>query len=256
MTGFSNRAAFKQGESTMKTERTIATSVGILFIIGTVAGILSAVTLGGVLGGDDYLNDVAANASRVMWGALLILIMNIALAIIPALMFPILKRLNEPLAIGYIIFRGALETLTGIGMVICWLLLLVLARQAAEFGAATTAQGLGLLLVKAHDPILSNVVGIFFSLGALMLYSLLYQARLIPRWISIWGLVAAVLTLLPSLTALFGINLDILKFVMLPQEMVMAGWMIVKGFNLKDDSAEEAVATQPRAATGVAPLRL
>jgi Domain of unknown function (DUF4386) len=89
-----------------------------------------------------------------------------------------------------------------------------------------------------------------------MLYSLLYQARLIPRWISIWGLVAAVLTLLPSLTALFGINLDILKFVMLPQEMVMAGWMIVKGFNLKDDSAEEAVATQPRAATGVAPLRL
>jgi hypothetical protein len=142
-------------------------------------------------------------------------------------------------------------------MVICWLLLLVLARQSAEFGAAATSQlqGLGLLLVKANDPIMSNVVGIFFSLGALMLYYLLYQARLIPRWVSVWGLVAGALTLVPSLTALFGINLDSLKFVMLPQEMVMAVWLIVKGFNLKDDSTVEAVAPQQRVATGVAPLR-
>lgn len=217
----------------MKTERTIATSVGVLFIIGTVAGILSVVVTWGLLDGPDYLDKVAANESRIIGGALLVLLMNIALAMIPALMFPILKRLNEPLAVGYVIFRGALETLTGTGIVVCWLLLLVVARQSAEFGAAAAAQlqGLGLLLVKAHDPIISNVMSIFFSLGALMLYYLLYQAQLIPRWISVWGLVAGVLTLVPSLTALFGINLDILKFVMLPQEMVMAGWLIVKGFN-------------------------
>ncbi len=239
----------------MKNDRNIATSVGVLFIIGTVAGILSAVTLGGVLGGPDYLNDVAANESRVMGGALLVLVMNIALAMIPALMFPILKRLNEPLAVGYVIFRGALEALTGIGMVVCWLLLLVIARQPAEFGETAAAQGLGMLLVNAQSPILSNVVGIFFSLGALILYYLFYQAQLIPRWISVWGLVAGVLTLVPSLTALFGINLDILKFVMLPQEMVMAGWLIVKGFNPITDSTVEMDATQPRMATSVAPRR-
>lgn len=216
----------------MKTERTIATSVGALFITGTVAGILSVVVTSGLLDGPDFLDKVAANAGRVIGGALLVLLMNVALAMIPALMFPILKRLNEPLAVGYVIFRGALETLTGTGIVVCWLLLLVVARQSAEFGAAAAQlQGLGLLLVKTHDPILSNVMSIFFSLGALMLYYLLYQAQLIPRWISVWGLVAGVLTLIPSLTALFGINLDILKFVMLPQEMVMAGWLIVKGFN-------------------------
>jgi len=211
----------------------------------------------GLLDGPDYLDKVAANASRVMGGALLVLVMNIALALIPALLFPILRRLNEPLAIGYIIFRGALETLTGTGLVVCWLLLLVVARQAADLGAAAASQfqGLGLLLVKAHDPILSNVLGIFFSFGALMLYYLLYQARLIPRWISAWGLLAGVLTLVPSLTSLFGINLDILKFVMLPQEMVMAGWLIVKGFNPIDELAVEATATQPRVGTGVALLR-
>lgn len=239
----------------MKTERIIATSVGVLFIIGTVAGILSVVVTWGLLDGPDFLDIVAANANRVIGGALLVLVMNIALAMIPALMFPILKRLNEPLAVGYVIFRGALETLTGTGLVVCWLLLLVVARQSAEFGGTAVAQGLGMLLVKAHDPILSNVMGICFSLGALMLYYLLYQAQLIPRWISVWGLVAGVLTLVPSLTALFDINLDILKFVMLPQEMVMAVWLIVKGFNPINDSTVEAVATQHRVAANVAPLR-
>ncbi|MEZ4867040.1 MAG: DUF4386 domain-containing protein [Caldilineaceae bacterium] len=241
----------------MKTYRTIATSVGVLYIIGTVAGILSVVVSAGLFDGADYLDKVAAHANQVTLGALLILVMGIALAMIPALLFPILKKLNEPLAVGYVIFRGALETLAYIGMATCWLLLLVLARQSAEFGAAAAAQlqGLGLLLVKANDPIMSNIVGIFFSIGALMLYYLLYQAQLIPRWISVWGLLAGVLTLVPSLTALFGINLDILKFVMLPQEMVMAGWLIVKGFNPIDDSAMEAVTTQNRVGTGIAPLR-
>ncbi|MEZ4678999.1 MAG: DUF4386 domain-containing protein [Caldilineaceae bacterium] len=240
----------------MKTYRTIATSVGVLYILGTVAGILSVVVSAGLFDGADYLDKVAAHANQVTLGALLILVMGIALAMIPALLFPILKKLNEPLAVGYVIFRGALETLAYIGMATCWLLLLVLARQSAEVGAAAAAQlqGLGLLLVKANDPIMSNIVGIFFSLGALMLYYLLYQARLIPRWISVWGLLAGVLTLLPSLTALFGINLDILKFVMLPQEMVMAVWLIVKGFNLKGDSAVGAATTLPHVGAGIAPL--
>lgn len=217
----------------MNTNRKIAIAVGVLFIVGTVAGILSVFIFGDLLSGPDYFNRVAANTSRVMAGALLVLVMNIALAMIPALMFPILRQLNEPLAVGYVIFRGALETLTGVSMVICLLLLTVMAGQSVASGVASafSLQGVGLLLLRAHDPILSNIMGIFFSHGALMLYYLLFQAKLIPRWISVWGLVAAVLTLIPSLTALFGINLDLLKFVMLPQEMVMAGWLIVKGFN-------------------------
>lgn len=241
----------------MNTNRKIAISVGVLYIIGTVAGILSVVVPAGLLDGADYLDKLAAHANQATLAALLILTMGIALAMIPALLFPILKKLNEPLAIGYVIFRGAVETFAYIGLALCWLLLIVVARQSVDAGGAATSQlsSLGILLLKAHDPILSNVLGIFFGLGALMLYYLLYQAKLIPRWISVWGLLAGVLTLLPSLTALFGINLDSLKFVMLPQEMVMAGWLIVKGFNLKGDSAVEASAPKQRVATGIAPLR-
>ena len=64
-----------------------------------------------------------------------------------------------------------------------------------------------------------------------MFYYMLYQARLIPRWISGWGIAAAVLYLAGGLIAFFGPTLEILLLPMLPQEMVMAVWLIVKGFN-------------------------
>ena len=218
-------------ERSHNSDRTTATIVGILYIIGTVTGALSLPLLGGMLDTPDDLNTVAANPSRVVLGALLILIMGLALALIPALLFPILKRWNEALAIGYVIFRGALETFTYLVLVLCWLLLIVVAQQAAGSAAVAASQfgSLGLLVVKVQEPI-AAVVAIVFSLGALMLYSLLYQARLVPRWISGWGIVAAVLYLASGLAAMFGLDLEILQFVMLVQEIVMAVWLIVKGF--------------------------
>lgn len=219
-------------QSSQVTNRTTATLVGALYIIGTVAGALSLPLLGSILGAPDYLNSVAANPSRFVLGAMLILVMGLALALIPALMFPILKRQNEALAIGYVIFRGALETFTYMALVLCWLLLIVVSQQSVASGAAGTAQfsSLGTLLVKAQDPI-AAMVEIVFSLGALMLYCVLYQARLIPRWISVWGIVAAVLYLASGLSDIIGLDLGILQLLMLVQEMVMAVWLIVKGFN-------------------------
>jgi energy-converting hydrogenase Eha subunit C len=193
---------------------------------------LSLPVMGGILGDPDVLTLVAADPSQVAFGALLILVMGLALAMVPALMFPILKRHSEPLAIGYVIFRGALETFTYIALAMCWLLLVVVARQYADSAAAVASQwsSLGTLLLKAQDPI-SAVTEIVFSLGALMFYCLLYQARLIPRWISGFGIVAAVAYLAAGLSAMFGTPLEILMLLMLVQEMVMAVWLIVKGFN-------------------------
>ena len=216
----------------MNTERTTATIVGGLYIVGTVAGFLSMVVTGGLLDGPDYLNVVAANASRTMLGALLVLVMGLALAMVPAMMFPILKRQNEALAIGYVVFRGALETATSVGVATCLLLLVVVARQHADAGAAVASQfsGLGTLLVKAQDPIMA-VGEIVFSLGALMFYYVLYQARLVPRWISGWGIVAGILYLTAGLIAVFSGNLVPLLLPMALQEMVMAVWLIARGFS-------------------------
>jgi hypothetical protein len=215
------------------TYRTTAVIVGVLYIIGTVAGVLSMFVTGAPLDAPDYLNTVASNASQVGFRALLVLVMGLPLAMVPAMMFPILKKQNEAMAIGYVIFRGALETFTYIATALCWLLVVVVARQYADSGAAVASQlsSLGILFIKARDPILA-VQDIVFSLGALMFYYLLYQTRLISRWLSGWGLIGTILYGAVGLIYVFtGTTLVILLMPLALQEMVMAIWLIVKGFN-------------------------
>jgi hypothetical protein len=79
-------------------------------------------------------------------------------------------------------------------------------------------------------------VGVFaFGPGALLYYYLFYRSELVPRWLSGWGLVAIILTFVACVLALFTQNeLTTYTIVLLPitvQEMVLAVWLIAKGFN-------------------------
>jgi len=215
----------------MNAYRRTATIVGLLYIIGTVAGVLSKVVTAGLLDAPDHLGAVATHASRAQWGALFTLVMGVALAMVPAMVFPILRRQNEVLAVGYVIFRGALETMTYVGVAMCWLLLAVDARQYVDAGADVAAQfsGIGTLLAKAMDPTVA-IQDIVVSVGALMFYALLYRAGLVPRWLSGWGIVGVIGYLTAGLIAVFSTHLVILLIPLAVQEMVMAVWLIARGF--------------------------
>ena len=108
-------------ESPRETNRKTAIIVGVLYIIGTVAGILSLASTGPILEGPDYLTQVFTNPNQIVIGALLVLTMGLALAMVPMMMFPVLKRYNEALAVGYVLFRGALEAVIDLAVVIGWL---------------------------------------------------------------------------------------------------------------------------------------
>ena len=108
----------------MNTNRTTATIVGVLFIIGTVAGVLSVVFTSPILNDPDYLIKVSANPNQIALGALFVLTMGFALAMVPVVIFPVLKKHNEVLALGYVVFRGGLETVTYLVSAISWLLLI------------------------------------------------------------------------------------------------------------------------------------
>jgi Domain of unknown function (DUF4386) len=222
----------------MNTNRKSAIIVGVLYIIGTVAGILSVVFSTPILDGPDFLSKVSANGNQFITAALFVLLMGLALALVPVVLFPILKKQNEVLALGYVVFRGALETASYIALVITWILLLVLSREYAAAGApdATYFQTLGALLLKGHESI-SPIVTIAFCLGALMLYYLLYRSKLIPRWISVWGFIAIAMNLITGFLIIFGLQSGfdtfnmIMNFPIFLQEMVMAVWLIAKGFD-------------------------
>jgi hypothetical protein len=226
----------------MSAHRKTAAIVGALYIIGTVAGVLSMLAMGGRLDGPDYLATIAADPNPVTLAALLVLVMGLALAMVPVMMFPILKRQNEALAVGYVVFRGALETALYIAGALSWLLLIIVARQYADAAPSPDSQVsiLGNLLLKAGDPI-TAVRDIVFSLGALTFYYLLYTAKLIPRWLSGWGIVGTIGYLAAGVIAVFSTELVIMLLPLALQEMVMAVWLIAKGF----DTSAIAMLTPP-----------
>ena len=79
-------------------------------------------------------------------------------------------------------------------MVISMLLLVTVSEIYGKTGAADASnlQTLGSVLI-ASSRLDRNVRGLVFSIGALMVYALFYQTRLVPRWLSGWGFIGGVL---------------------------------------------------------------
>ena len=218
----------------MNTTRKIAVITGVVFIIATVAALLGS-ALTPVLTGTDYLTRVSAHANQMAAGALLSLIGYFASAGIAVVMYPVLKKWNAGLALGSVVFRTIEAAFYMVGLV-CLLSLLTLSQQFTSALAADRvslgAIGGLLLSLRAH----AGLAGVFaFSLGAFLYYYLFFQTRLIPRWLSGWGIAAIILMLAACVLALFSDNpvtgYILLAFPILLQEMVLAVWLIVKGFN-------------------------
>lgn len=214
----------------------IARIVGVLFIVGTVAGILSLAVTGPILNSPDFLGEISTSETRIITGSLLVLVMAVSLSLIPVVLFPIFRGYNEIIALAAVVFRGVLEAVLYIAIAVSWLLLVVVGRETAGASASQTASllSLGTLLQGAEDWS-AHILSIVFSLGALMIYWLFYTSRLIPRWLAVWGLLGGVLYLITPLLGMFGF--EQFRALMAPlavQEMILAIWLIIKGFNCRN----------------------
>jgi hypothetical protein len=215
----------------MDVTRKTAILVGVLFITGTVAGILSGAFTAPIFDSPAYLVSISANNTQILLGVVFVLIMGFSLAMIPVLLYPIFRRYNTALAMGSVVFRGALETVAYIAMAVVWLLLISLSQEyvGGRLLESSYYQSFGAFLLSVNSQI-NPVLEVIFSLGALMIYYLFFQSRLIPRWLSGWGLVGGVLYLAAGLSAIFGIDAQFLVYILALQEMVLALWLIIKGF--------------------------
>jgi hypothetical protein len=194
----------KHQDITKDTNKKTARIVVILYIIGTAAGVMSVVLTQSLLNAPDLLGNVSTNQNQLIIGSLLVLIMGLALALVAVTLYKILKKQNETLALGYLVFRGALETVIYIVMVITWLFLVIVSREYLKAGTpdASQFQTLGTVLLNGNNAI-GTILGIVFSLGALMLYYVFWRSKLIPRWISGWGFFAIILHLSTNFFILF-----------------------------------------------------
>ena len=221
----------------MNTYRKNAITVGTLFIICTVASILGP-TLAISANSPDYLNQLAGNSDQIILAALLEFIWAAAGAGIAIGLYPLLKKYNGALALGSVGFRVVENVFVLIGT-LSLLSLLTVSQEFIAAGApeASLFQSLGSLLLALRDWEIHVISGLAFSLGVLLYYAILYRSNLIPRWLSGWGVLGAVLalaaTVLASFTRDFGLA-SAHTYLHIPiglQELVFAVWLIVKGFN-------------------------
>jgi hypothetical protein len=221
----------------MREHKTAAMTAGALYIIGTVAGVVCKIFVQGpVRDADDPLAYAAEHSHLVVTGALLVLVMGLALAFVPVVLFPVLRRVDEVLAIGYLTLRGAVEAACYIISAVALLLLVPVSGVMSAGPGTASPAGLRLGILLIDSDAISAVLSLVFCLGGVMFYALLYRSRIVPRWIAVWGLAAVplyVAAFLLAMYAVIGYNSSALNVLVLPlavQEMVLGIWMIARGF--------------------------
>ncbi|WP_026693952.1 DUF4386 domain-containing protein [Peribacillus kribbensis] len=223
----------------MNSNKKTAKLIGIFFILAAVFAVIPAFNLyNPVLVNADYLTQGSEHASQVMLGALFELLVVVSAIGTATTMFPILKKYNETIALWHVCFRFLEAVLILIG-VLSVLSLLTLSREftSAAAPAITSYQTSGTLLKAVHD--WTFLLGPNFMLGInTMMYSyIFYRSRLIPRFIPILGMTGAVLIFLCAILVMFDVIEQvsvwggILAVPVAANEMILAIWLIIKGFN-------------------------
>jgi hypothetical protein len=223
---------------------TVAARVaGALLIAATVASLASTALLNPVFGGSDYLLKISAHQDRILAGGFFQILAAFASAGIAVSLYPVVRRYGEALALGSVGFRlleGGLYLVAAVGT-----FLLLQVGQDATAGSPVPSY---LRTSGALSQTLRNQAGLAavlaFCVGASMYYYVFYRARLIPRWLSGWGLAGTALGAVAGLLVLFRVTgymsapQVVLSLPIAVNEMVLAVWLIVRGFNSPAAPAE------------------
>ncbi|OHD75947.1 MAG: hypothetical protein A3J97_02865 [Spirochaetes bacterium RIFOXYC1_FULL_54_7] len=226
--------------------KTSARIAGVLLILGTVPILAAMVLWGQPFLSPDYLSLMAGHSGTIHLFTLAIMVMGLACAGIGISLYPVLKRHNEGLAVtamGFRIMEGILQVASA-GFIVY---LLALSQEFVKAGSPLDSfyQPAGAAIKAVHEW-MSTAYLLPFCIGASSYYLVFYKAGLIPRWLSVWGLGGILLMLVsvfsgllslmdPSSPVLFLLNMPILV-----QELVLAFWLIVKGYNYPETTTAQS----------------
>jgi len=238
----------------MTSPRKLAIAAGVCYLVSDFPAFAAVILYGPILNNVNYIVGSGPD-SGVLLGAFLELIVAFAVVGTAVTLFPIVKRQNEAVALGYVGLRTLEAGIIAIG-VVSLLAAVTLRQQLAGAGGTDTASlvTLGKSLVAFHN--WTFLIGPGFTSGAntvLMAY-LMYRSRLVPRFIPVLGLIGGPLVFASAIAVLFGLYpqyATIAAIVALPEfawELSLAIYLIAKGFN-PSASVMEAVTADARLAS-------
>lgn len=225
----------------MKHDRKATTLAGSFYLLGILAGILS---ISYAVDDPGYLVKAASNENGVLIAGFFHFLMAPLYVGIAVVLYPILKEFSPGLALGFVSFRLIAGVFVIMGVVIL-LSILSLSREFVKAGTPDLSYFhiIGGLLQNGRDLVNHVAMILSVSTGGLMFYYLLYRTRLVPRWLSGWGIMGAMLAMAASMLYFFrliGIITPmylILNIPMALQEIIFAVWLIARGFDQTADVA-------------------
>ena len=217
----------------MNSDKKSARIVGALFLTVMISWSIGYWLIGDILNSPHYLANVYPNKIKIFLGVLFELIEIAAIAGIVVMMFPIIRKYDERMAVWYVCFRILECVMLGIA-IICSLSLITLSHEFLNAGTPVTSyfQTLGTIFITIRDNWVHLILPFFYSLAGMIFFYFLYKSKLIPKIMSLIGFIAAVLVLI-------GIPLDFIEYkpgafvgiAMGLTEIFLGIWLIIRGFN-------------------------
>ncbi|SDN08257.1 protein of unknown function [Psychrobacillus sp. OK028] len=221
----------------MDSNQKSAKIVGVLFFVAAISAVIGLLLYDPILNGSDYLVQGSEYSTQIALGALMELILVVSVIGTATTMFPILKKYNETLALWHVSFRFLEAVIIAFG-IISVLSLLTLSQNFVAEGPVDSSsyQASSILLIAIHD--WTFMLGPLFMLGInTIVYSyIFYKTNLVPRPLAILGMSGAMFVFVNAVLVLFGVveQLSAWGILALPVaafEMILAGWLLIKGFN-------------------------
>lgn len=205
--------------------KTVARTTGLLFLTQLVTYFVgNQMLLQKIVSAPDLLNACFANSHTLVFSVILELTCGASVVGLSVILYPVLKQFSERIALWYVGFRLVAFSVIAISKIkILTLLRLSQLYKDSADQDKSSYKTFGLsLLAEHHIAILMTLI--VFGLGTFFFYYLLIRSKLIPRFISLWGIFGALLVLLSAVLQLFAVNVPFFVFLPMGLNELLIGW--------------------------------
>ncbi len=209
--------------------------MGSLLMVTLVLGVFDASFVMPKLDSPLHAADLLTFRETLRWGIFAVFLTALAIVGIAAAVFPLVRRQSEVLAISYVSFRIVECLLLVLGSVL-YLFIVYEAGNIAGGGYATLLQSIAAQMKLGSFQLALIVSGI----GNTLLCASFYVSRVIPRWLSVWGIIGYVCLFFSAAVALLGIadpTKDIAGLLYVPgatwEFFAFPAWLFFRGFQVR-----------------------
>jgi hypothetical protein len=226
--------------------RRTAVLVGVLFWISNLVTVVGSVITGPIPNASTALTTMSPHATQIVVGTLITHLNDVAIIGYAVLLFPVLKRFSESLALGYVAFKALEATLLAVSAAVLLSLIPLSQSYLAGGAAVATPYQASTTVTLAQQFWAARLGALAYLVATPILNFLLYRSQIVPRFIAVWGFIGVVFL---AIGLALGVGdptrgFELGQLLVIPiilWELFFATWLIVRGFNPAVVAAERQV---------------